>query len=98
MLQRRGTTRLNYFLSPLERKRERLEALKCLRAATARTVEIFEGRVAVFLHDKALLDEEDILPATFLLVFGKEQRSAGAPGWLAYVHFPRRWGQRHRAA
>lgn len=53
-----------------ERQRERLKALKCLPAASARTVEIFDGRVAVFLHDKALLDEEDILPAS-LLVFGK---------------------------
>jgi hypothetical protein len=55
-----------------ERRRERLKALKCLPAATSRTVEIFEGRVALFLHDKALLDEEDILPAT-LLVFGKSR-------------------------
>jgi hypothetical protein len=55
-----------------ERQRERLKALKCLPAATARTVEIFDGRVAVFLHDKAMLDEEDILPAT-LLVFGKSR-------------------------
>lgn len=55
-----------------ERQRERLKALKCLPAATARTVEIFDGRVAVFLYDKALLDEEDILPAS-LLVFGKSR-------------------------
>ena len=57
-----------------ERRRERLKALKCLPAATSRTVEIFEGRLAVFLHDKALLDEEDILPAT-LLVFGKSREA-----------------------
>jgi hypothetical protein len=57
-----------------ERKRERLKALKCLPAATARTVEILEGRIAVFLYDKALLDEEDILPAT-LLVFGKSSEA-----------------------
>src|SRR5262249_42570467 len=55
-----------------ELRRERLKALKCLPAATSRTVEIFEGRLAVFLYDKALLDEEDILPAT-LLVFGKSR-------------------------
>lgn len=55
-----------------ERQRERLKALKCLPVASARTVEIFEGRVAVFLYDKALLDEEDILPAS-LLVFGKSR-------------------------
>ena len=39
-------------------------------AATSRTVEMIEGRVAVLLYDKALLDEEDILPAS-LLIFGK---------------------------
>jgi hypothetical protein len=53
-----------------ERRRERLKALRCLPAATSRTIEILEGRVAVLLHDKALLDEEDILPAS-LLIFGK---------------------------
>ena len=68
----RPGTKTSTVSSAAERKRERLEALKCLPAATARTVEIFEGRVAVFLYDKALLDEEDILPAS-LLVFGKSQ-------------------------
>src|SRR5204862_3713015 len=52
-----------------ERTRERLKALQCLPGA-ALTIELLEGRVAVLLHDKALLDEEDILPAA-LLIFGK---------------------------
>src|SRR5689334_22628204 len=55
-----------------ERRRARLKALKCLLAATSRTIEIIDGRVAVLLYDKALLDEEDILPAS-LLIFGKSQ-------------------------
>ncbi len=55
-----------------ERRRARLKALKCLPAATSRTIEILDGRVAVLLYDKALLDEEDILPAS-LLIFGKSQ-------------------------
>jgi hypothetical protein len=55
-----------------ERKRQRLKALKCIPAATSRTIEILEGRVAVLLYDKALLDEEDILPAS-LLIFGKSK-------------------------
>src|SRR4029079_13686087 len=55
-----------------ERRRARLKALKCLPAATSRTVEILEGRVAVLLYDKALLDEEDIMPASFL-IFGKSR-------------------------
>jgi hypothetical protein len=53
-----------------ERRRARLKALKCLPAATSRTVEILDGRVAVLLYDKALLDEEDIMPAS-LLIFGR---------------------------
>ena len=55
-----------------ERRRERLKALKCLPVATSRTIELLEGRVAVLLYDKALLDEEDILPAS-LLIFGKSK-------------------------
>lgn len=55
-----------------ERRRERLKALKCLPVATSRTIELLEGRIAVLLHDKALLDEEDILPAS-LLIFGKSR-------------------------
>jgi hypothetical protein len=53
-----------------ERGRERLKCLRCLPTPQARTVEMFDGRVAVLLYDKALLDEEDILPAA-LLIFGK---------------------------
>lgn len=55
-----------------ERRRERLKALRCLPIATSRTIELLEGRVAVLLYDKALLDEEDILPAS-LLIFGKNR-------------------------
>jgi hypothetical protein len=55
-----------------ERQRERLKALKCLPVATSRTIELLEGRIAVLLYDKALLDEEDILPAS-LLIFGKNR-------------------------
>jgi hypothetical protein len=55
-----------------ERRRERLKALKCLPVAS-RTIEIlFEGRVAVMIHDKALLDEEDIMPAS-LIIYGKSK-------------------------
>jgi hypothetical protein len=55
-----------------ERRRERLKDLKCLEAGV-RTVEMVGGRVGVFIHDKSLLDEEDILPAA-LLVFGKSAK------------------------
>jgi hypothetical protein len=53
-----------------ERARERLKSLRCLPAPGSRTVEILDGRLAVLLYDKAVLDEEDIMPAA-LLVFGK---------------------------
>jgi hypothetical protein len=53
-----------------ERARLRLKSLERLPATQLRTVEIFGDRVAVLIHDKALLDEEDIFSATFL-VYGR---------------------------
>jgi hypothetical protein len=53
-----------------ERARLRLKSLERLPPEQLRTVEIFGDRVAVLIHDKALLDEEDIFSATFL-VYGK---------------------------
>lgn len=76
-----------------ERSREGLKKLECLPHPKARTIEIIEGIVTVIIHDKALLDEEDILPAT-LLVFGKSSepivhkvgaRTFIAPGPLSHA-------------
>lgn len=53
-----------------ERARLRLKALEALPEQIARTIEMVGDRVAVLIHDKALLDEEDILAANILL-FGK---------------------------
>jgi hypothetical protein len=53
-----------------ERARLRLKSLERLPPEQLRTVEIFGDRVAVLVHDKALLDEEDIFSATFL-VYGR---------------------------
>jgi hypothetical protein len=54
-----------------ERARQRLRVLEALPTnAAARTIEMIGDRVAVLLHDKALLDEEDIFGAN-LLIFGK---------------------------
>jgi hypothetical protein len=53
-----------------ERARLRLKVFVSLSSATSRSIEILDGRVAVFVHDKAVLDEEDISAASFL-VFGK---------------------------
>jgi hypothetical protein len=55
-----------------ERARLRLKSLEALPSDGLRTVEMFGERVALFVYDKALLDEEDIFSATFL-VYGKSQ-------------------------
>ncbi|WP_437309760.1 hypothetical protein [Sorangium sp. So ce388] len=52
-----------------ERARLRLKVLMSLPSGQ-RTIEILDGRVALFVFDKAALDEEDIVAAS-LLVFGK---------------------------
>lgn len=53
-----------------ERARLRLKALEALPEHVARTIEMLSDRVAVLIHDKADLDEEDILAAN-LLFYGK---------------------------
>ncbi len=53
-----------------ERARLRLKSLERLPLQELRAVEMFGDRVAVLIHDKANLDEEDIFSATFL-VYGK---------------------------
>ncbi|WP_437680443.1 hypothetical protein [Sorangium sp. So ce131] len=52
-----------------EQARLRLQVLMSLPPGQ-RTIEILDGRVALFVFDKAALDEEDIVAAS-LLVFGK---------------------------
>lgn len=54
----------------LERARARLNVLMSLPAASTRTIEILDGRVVLFVHDKAFLDENDIAAAQ-MLVFGQ---------------------------
>ena len=53
-----------------ERSRMRLKTLEALPEGSARTIEMISDRVAVLLHDKAMLDEEDILAAN-IICFGK---------------------------
>jgi len=53
-----------------ERARLRLKALERLSPVELRSVEMFGDRVAVLIHDKAMLDEEDIFSASFL-IYGK---------------------------
>ncbi len=53
-----------------ERARLRLEVFVSLPSGHSRNIEILDGRVVLFVYDKAMLDEEDIVAAQ-LLVFGK---------------------------
>jgi hypothetical protein len=53
----------------------RLGALRCLPPAPARAVEVFDDKVVLFVHDKSLLDEEDIANA-FLVVYGRSKACA----------------------
>lgn len=68
----KGTAeQLDKFVST-ERARLRLKSLEALPEEISRTIEMVGDRVAVLIHDKALLDEEDILAAN-LLFFGKSE-------------------------
>ena len=53
-----------------ERARQRLKSLEALPEKQTRTIEMVGDRVAILIHDKGELDEEDILAANILL-FGK---------------------------
>ena len=53
-----------------ERARLRLRSLESLPQGAYRSMEMIGDRVAVLVHDKSLLDEEDIFAAN-ILVFGK---------------------------
>jgi hypothetical protein len=65
-------TQIDAFLRR-ERGRLRLKSLEGLPQEGLRSVELLGDRVAVLVHDKALLDEDDIVSAA-LLIYG---RSAG---------------------
>ncbi len=53
-----------------ERARLRLKAIEGLPRADRRAVEMFGDRLALLVHDRALLDEDDIFAAS-LLIYGK---------------------------
>jgi hypothetical protein len=58
-----------------ERARLRLRVFESLPGGQARTIEMVADRVAVLVHEKALLDEEDIFAASFIL-YGKSDEPA----------------------
>ncbi|MDC0747036.1 hypothetical protein [Polyangium mundeleinium] len=55
-----------------ERARSRLRALTSIPSRQLRSIELVDGRVAVFVYDKGILDQDDIAAAS-LLVFGRSQ-------------------------
>jgi hypothetical protein len=74
-----------------ERQRAQLRMFESLPGERTRSVEIIAGKVAVMLHDKAHLEEEDILPAN-LLIFGKSRqplvKQVGRRWFLSPGSFP----------
>lgn len=62
-------TQIDRFVTT-ERARLRLKALEALPENVSRTIEMVGDRVAILIHDKGELDEEDILAANILL-YGK---------------------------
>jgi len=53
-----------------ERARKRLRAFRTLAGPGIRSIELLHDRIVLLVDDKRELDEEDLLPATFI-VFGK---------------------------
>jgi hypothetical protein len=53
----------------------RLTALRCLPPPPTRAVEVFDDKVVLFVHEKSLLDQEDIANA-FLVVYGRSRACA----------------------
>jgi len=53
-----------------ERARAKLRVFRTLEAPGIRSIELLHDRVVLLVDDKKELDEEDLLPATFI-VFGK---------------------------
>lgn len=56
-----------------ERERLSLQVFESLPGNGARLIELLNGRVAVMIRNKAELDEEDMLPASFL-IFGSSHQ------------------------
>lgn len=57
-----------------ERVRRKLRVFTTVPAPAGKTVELLDGRIAVFVYDKATLDEDDIGGAS-ILVFGRSEKA-----------------------
>jgi len=58
-----------------DRELRRLYALRALPAPPARVIELVDDKIVLLVHDKAMLDSEDIANA-FLIVYGRSKQSA----------------------
>jgi len=65
-----GTPQQLFALLEQDAEVARLTAIRKLPPAPARAVEMLDDRMVLFVHDKAILDEEDIANA-HLIVYGK---------------------------
>jgi hypothetical protein len=74
-----------------EEELTQLRMFESLPGEKTRAVELLAGKIAVMIHDKAYLEEEDILPAT-LLIFGRSSapliKRIGRRWFLAPGSFP----------
>lgn len=67
-----------------ERARAKLRAFRSLPAAGVRSIELLHDRVVLLVDDKKELDEEDLLPATFI-VFGKGEPTVRRVGSRVFL-------------
>src|SRR4051794_14523185 len=56
-----------------DRELAKLSALRCLPEPPARGVELFDDKVVLFVHDKSMLDQEDITNA-LLVIYGRNKQ------------------------
>lgn len=69
-LARQGTPEAIFALLESDAARARLALVRRLPEPPARAVEMMDDRLVLFVHDKAILDEEDIANA-HLIVYGR---------------------------
>lgn len=69
-----GTPQQLFALLEKDAELARLAAIRKLPPPPARAVEMLDDRMVLFVHDKAILDEEDIANA-HLIVYGKASES-----------------------
>lgn len=67
-----------------ERARRRLERLRAVAGPGVRSVELLHDRILLVVDDKSGLDEEDLLPATFI-VFGRGEPTVRRVGTRVFL-------------